>query len=306
MVVVILGGWKYLGRCLTALARQAGVSNVEIIVPCDESLADTPSLRSEFPGVHFLRVQGRRTYAELRALGIQKTRGAIVALTEDHCAPDLDWCARILEAHAGPHAAVGGVLEKGPDTVLNWAVYLCDFSRYMNPVTEGSAPYLTDCNLSYKRTALASIAPVWAHEFHETSVNWALQARGESLWLSPRIIVRQQRSLRFGAALRERYAFGRLFASTRVSAISSLKRVFYAGFSFMLPPLVLGRVASNVLRKRRCVAEFVRALPALMFLATAWAWGEFVGYLTGRPGTSLMPEVHRAGTGAQGSREATA
>jgi len=307
VVVVIVGGRNYLVRCLTGLARQVSVPCLEVIVPCDEGFSDLSALCAEFPRVKFLSVEGHRTYAELRALGVQKARGAIVALTEDHCIPDLDWCGRILEAHAGPHAAVGGAVEKGqPDTTLNWAVYLCDFSRYMNPVPEGPAPYLTDCNVSYKRAALSSIAQVWIDEFHETSVNWALQARGESLWLSPRIIVHQQRSLRFGSAVRERYAFGRLFASTRVSATTLLRRALYAGSSFLLPALLLGRVAGNVFRKRRCVAEFVRTLPTLMFMTTVWAWGEFVGYLTGRPGASLTPGMRPAGARPEGSSEATA
>ena len=307
VVVVILGGRNYLVRCLTALAQQVGVPNLEIIVPCDESFGDLSALCAEFPRVKFLSVKGHRTYAELRALGVQKACGAIVALTEDHCTPDHDWCARILEAHAGPHAAVGGAVEKRqPDTILNWAVYLCDFSRYMNPVQEGPACYLTDCNVSYKRAALASIAHVWTDEFHETSVNWALQAQGESLWLSPRIIVHQQRTLRFRAAVRERYVFGRLFASTRVSATTWLRRALYAGSSFLLPPLLLGRVAGNVLRKRRCVGEFIRSLPALMLMTTAWAWGEFVGYLTGRPGTSLMSGMRRAGARPHSGKKPTA
>ncbi len=296
VVVVTLGGKDYVVRCLRALSQQVDIPSLEIIVPCDSRLGGLWALRKEFPEAHVLYVERHRTYAELRALGVQKARGAIVALTEDHCIPDPDWCSRILEAHAGPHAAVGGAVEKGqPDTLLNWAVYLCDFSRYMNPVPEGPASYLTDCNVSYKQAALSSVAQVWIDEFHETSVNWALQARGESLWLSPRIIVHQQRSLRFGSAVWERYAFGRLFASTRVTATTLLRRALYAGSSFLLPPLLLGRVAGNVFRKRRCVAEFFRTLPALMFMTTIWAWGEFVGYLTGRPGKYLMPARRRQG-----------
>ncbi len=294
VVLVILGGHPYLLRCLDGLKSQVGVPDVEILIPCDERIPEVSALRKQFPTVRFVHVEGKRSYAELRALGVRKARGTIVALTEDHCAPALDWCARILEAHAGPHAAVGGVVEKvQPDTMLNWAIYLCDFGRYMSPVPEGPAGYLTDCNVSYKQAALASIAHVWSDEFHETSVHRALQAQGESLWLSPRIIVHQQRSLPFGAAVRDRYAFGRLFASVRVSAITWRRRALYVGSSFLLPPLLLGRVASNVLRKRRHVGEFIRSLPALMLMTTIWAWGEFVGYLTGRPGKALMPAGRR-------------
>ncbi len=306
VVVIVLGGWNYLVRCLSALHQQSGVPTPEIIVPYDERLGETPALHAQFSHVHFLHVEGRRTYAELRAVGVQKARGAIIALTEDHCTPEADWCAQIVDAHAGRHAAVGGAVEKQvPDTALNWAIYLADYGRYMNPVQEGPGRHLTDCNVSYKRAALDACADVWADEFHEPTVHGALQARGASLWLSPRIVVRQQRSLRSRDAVWDRYAFGRLFASTRVSATPLRTRLLYAACSFMLPPLLIGRIAVNTVRKGRYVREFVRAVPALMLVTSAWTWGEFVGYLTGKPEITLMPRARRAATRTQTGREAT-
>jgi len=297
VVVVIVGGDSYVPRCLEALMRQEGVQGLEIIVPCDERIPDVPALQRQFPAVRFLDIERQRTYAELRALGVQKSRGAIVALTEDHCTPSSDWAVQILKSHAGPHGAVGGVVEKeAPDTALNWAVYLSDYGRYMNPVIEGPARYLTDCNVSYKRDVLDAFAHLWADEFHEPTVHGALEARGRSLWLSPWIVVRQQRNLRLRDAIWDRYAFGRLFASTRVSVTRSRRRLFFAGFSFLLPPLLIIRIAVNVLSKGRHVGEFTRALPALILLTIVWAWGEFVGYLTGIPETSLMSKRQQAGT----------
>jgi hypothetical protein len=295
VVVVILQGKSYLIRCLRALTRQIDVPAFEILVPHDESLGDIAMLRAEFPGVQFLSLEGYHTYAELRALGFRQARGRIIALTEDHCIPDPDWCARILETHQGPYAAVGGAVDKEkPDTVLNWAIYLCDFSRYTNPVLEGPSTYLTDCNVAYKRKDLEAIASVWRDEFHETSVNWTLQARGKVLWLSPKIIVRQQRSLTFRRAIRERYAFGRLFASTRVASTTPFRRLLYAVGAIPLPFLLTGRVMSHVFRKRRYIDEFFRALPLIGLMTTIWSWGELIGYLTGRPADLRTPLKRRA------------
>ncbi len=284
VVVVILGGRVYVPRCLEALMRQEGIQDLEIVVPYDDRIPDVPTLQAKFPAVRFLPIQGRRTYAELRAIGVGHARGEVVALTEDHCIPNAQWCARILEAHVAPHAAVGGVVDKGAtDQLLNWAVYLCDFSRYMSPVREGPADYLTDCNVTYKTGTLALIRDLWKESFHETTVHWALQNRGETLWLSPRIAVYQQRNLRFKSALHERYAFGRLFASTRVAAVSPARRAAFAGLSWLLPLYLSFRVTQNVFRKRRHRGIFVKALPLVLGLNLVWAWGEFIGYVTGRP-----------------------
>ena len=281
VVVVMLGGRDYLPRCLDALHRQIGVTRPEIIVPGDESAGELASLHRRYPDVEFVPVEGRRTYAELRAIGFRRARGRIIALTEDHCSPDPDWCQQILKLHEGAHAAVGGAVDKGPDGVFNWAIYLCDFSRYMNPVVEGPSAYLTDCNVSYKRQALEALAPLWAREFHETTINWTLAGQRQSLWLSPRVVVRQQRSLTLGAALGERYRFGRLFARTRVAATPWTKRLLYAAGALALPLVLVARVARNVVAKRRARDRFLLALPAIVLLNTVWGLGELVGYLQG-------------------------
>lgn len=294
VVVVILAGADYLRRCLGGLAAQVGVSMIDIIVPYDETFERASDIQDEFGDVRFLKLSGRRTYAELRSSGFRHATGDLIALTEDHCTPDPHWCANLLKLHAERHAAVGGSVDKeGPDTALNWAIYLNDFSRYMNPLSEGPASYLTDCNVSYRRDALAKIATLWTDEFHETTVNWALEAQGESLWLSPAVIVNQQRSLTARQAIRERYEFGRLFASTRVAAVGMSRRFFYAVFSLALPAILIARVVRNVLTKRRAVGKLLLSLPWLFVLTTIWAFGEFYGYITATPPHTRNPAPER-------------
>ena len=157
----------------------------------------------------------------------------------------------------------------------------------MNPRAEGLSTELTDCNVSYKSAALRAIAGIWQSEFHEPAVHGMLRARGEALWFSPDIIVQQQRSMGLSAALRDRYCFGRLFGSGRASAVPLLRRLCHAALCILLPLLLAGRVAQLVFRRRRHVGTFFRSAAALIVLNAAWAWGEFLGYLTGRPDISL-------------------
>ena len=117
----------------------------------------------------------------------------------------------------------------------------------------------------------------------------------ETLWLSPNVIVRQQRTLGLGYALQERYEFARLFATTRVANVGVPRRLIYAGLSVLLPVILISRVARHVLGKRRALSEFVQALPFIVLADLVWTYGEFVGYLTGRPAESLRPG---AGSGA--------
>jgi hypothetical protein len=284
VVVVTVESAERLRSCLTALQGQAP----EILVPWDGSHGPCSALQQEFPGVRFLPAgAAKQTCAQLRAQGIAHASGDIVAITEDHFTPAPDWCRRIAEAHREPHAAIGGAVEKQtPDTALSWAFYLADYLRYLDP-REGPSAHLTDGNVTYKRAALIEIRHLWEAEFHENVVHAALAARGGSLWLSPRIVVRQKRAMTLRGAVRDRYAFGRLFGSTRVEGMKPAARLRLTLVCALLPAVLLMRIASHVLRTRRYTAAWLRAMPALVLISTVWAWGEFVGYVTARPDQSL-------------------
>jgi hypothetical protein len=291
VVIITVEGAERLRICLEALRHQTTVP-MEILVPWDSAHGPSTQLESEFPEVQFLPVYGgRHTFAQLRSHGIAESRGRVVAITEDHFTPVPNWCQEILIAHEASHAAIGGAVEKStPDTTLNWAFYLADYLRYLDP-SEGPSAHLTDGNVTYKRSALELVRNSWTQEFHENVVHGALQTRGESLWLSPRIMVKQKRNISLTAAIRDRYAFGRLFGSTRVEGASVSLRLKLSLTSLLLPPLLLGRIASHVVRTRRYSGAFLRSFPALLLISSVWAWGEFVGYVTARPEGTLAPKT---------------
>jgi hypothetical protein len=272
-------------------------------VPHDETLTDPAELRARFRHVTFLPFTGTRTPAALRAAATLEARGEVIAFLEDHCVPAEDWASRVLAAHRASHVAVGGAVDKGflpgrrNDSALNWAVYLTDYSRYMNPQPGGPSHSLTDCNVSYKRAALEAIRATWEQEFHENIVNGLLAQRGGTLWLEPDVVVYEQRTLTLGTAMRDRYSFGRLFASTRVAGVPLTKRLVYGAGALVMPPVLIARVARNLMQRRRHRAQLLRALPALTVVTCTWMLGECVGYLTGVPSAQLRTTpAHAAGS----------
>jgi hypothetical protein len=286
------GDTSHLDGCLDALERQVDAPPMEIIVPYHSRTRGVEG-RRRFPGVRFLRADDLRSvtetggsrehHDELRARGLAVARGEIIALLEDHARPDPHWCARIVEEHRQPFAAIGGAIENGIDRPLNWAVYFCDFGRYQNPIPSGASPFASDANVSYKRAALEAIRPTWERVFHETAVNSALTARGETIALSPEVIVRQYRAgLRLRDALRERFIWGRSYAASRAELAGGARPWLYAALSPALPGLLLSRMASNVLRKRRHRGAFLRAFPLTAVLTVSWSLGELAGYVTRR------------------------
>ena len=298
VVALIAGRRDDLERCLAALQAQREPPATEVLVPWDEPCAEVTTLAERFPDVRFLRAEGLDTAAAragagrehhdtLRTLGLRAARAPIVALTEDHAVVSETWCAdmvRLLEERPRV-AAIGGAVECGGSTLLQRAVYYCDFGRYQNPLPEGPAPYVSDSNVAYRRAALDDVADAWRDDYHETIVHWALVARGHELWLTPRSVVWQRRSgLTLRGALAERVVWGRSFAGTRARGISTGARLVYAAFAFVLPLLLTFRLLRGVLRRRRGVGAFLACLPLVLLLQCAWAWGELVGYVTRDPG----------------------
>jgi GT2 family glycosyltransferase len=287
VVVVTVYHAQHLARCLAALAEQTNPPLMEIVVVYHEGTGDIASLKKRFPSVGFYLARGLLTQARMLALGITHARGGIVALTVDHCTAEKDWCARVMEAHRGPYAAVGGALEKGDqaDTAVNWAVHLydyCSYGYYQNPVRRGPARDLSDCNVSYKRKALAAIAGEWSDEFHVPLVNRALVAAGETLWFSPDLLVYQHRSIDYRHAASVAFRRGRAFASARVGRLNPIKRLLYTLLCPVVPVRQMGRLIANTLPKRSHLSALLRAFPFIFLFSTLWSCGEFLGFLAGR------------------------
>ena len=292
IIIVPLLGASHVRDCLKAIMGQQGAPSCEVIVPYDEKVSNVSEIVDQFPSVKFLSLEGRRTYAELRAFGIQQATGTLVAITEDHCVPDPGWCKALVVSHQRSSAAVGGPVEKHePDSAMNWALYFADYFRYASPLPEGEVEHLTDCNVSYKMASLQAIESVWKEEFHEPEVHKALLQRGSTLWFCPLMIVSQRRPVQLGDALADRFTFGRLFGSGRAPTLSFLQRGIYAVLSLVLPLLTVGRIGLQVKQKRRHRIPFVRAFPALLLLNAVWAFGECVGYVTGRSSSDLTPKA---------------
>ena len=135
---------------------------LEVLVPLEAGHPDRDRARGRVPaarGFPTVDAAGRRgaseheRYDRRRTAGIRESRGAIVAIVEDHGTPAADWPERVRDAHARlPHAVIGGVVANGvaarPSTTRVW---LCDFGRYAPPQEAGPRATLTDVNVSYKR-----------------------------------------------------------------------------------------------------------------------------------------------------------
>ncbi len=296
VIVTITDGGATLERCLRALAAQMDAPALEVLVPYDDTVSEVGALAPQFPTVRFLpmgRVPTRHPTSgpagqhELfdgrRSVGLAAATGALVAILEDRGAPRPNWASTAVRLHTElPHAVIGGGVENVCHRPLNWAVFFCDFGRYQPPFGAGCRNWVTDVNVCYKRAAVDATRDVWAQRYHETTVHWALMRAGETLYLSPDLLVDELRAnLRLGASLRERVSWGRLFAYTRVREQSRAARLAAVVLAPVLPLLLFGRLCRLQLARQAPIGRFLLAAPAILLLLTAGSAGEFLGYVSG-------------------------
>jgi hypothetical protein len=219
-----------------------------------------------------------------RAAGLSAASGDLVAIVEDRGVPEPRWAETVIRLHQQlPHGVIGGAIENGRDRLLNWAVYFCDFGRYPRPFDAGPRAYVSDVNVSYKRTALVRTEALWRERYHEPIVHGALTRAGDTLFLSPALVVTQMRErLSLPALVSERLAWGRLFAATRVRDSTVTRRLVLAMLSPLLPLVLFTRLLRQQLAKKQPVTRLLAVAPVLLLLLTAWSMGETIGYLTRR------------------------
>lgn len=294
VVVTVVDGGAVLERFLDALTRQEDAPPLEIIVPFDGSIAQSGGLAAKFPSVDFLDLGAivpekpigtaagqHELYDRRRSRGLARARGEIVAILEDRGVPRKDWAKSVVRLHRqAPSGVIGGAIEPGAAGLLNWAFWVTDFGRYGLPFRGGPAAWVSDVNVTYKRAILDSTRELWKDRFQEPVVHWALVGHGETLYLSPEIVVEHNRP---PATLRvlipERFHWGRLFGEIRARHTSLAKRAAYSVLSPLIPVVLAVRHGSAQLRQGRFL-RYLRALPAIVLLTVCWTLGEVVGTVT--------------------------
>lgn len=282
--VIIAAGdpGENLERCLHRLVPQSRDGRNEIIVCHRSHHGALNDLKAKYPEVIFLQASEENNLPALLRIGIARSTGEIIAITDAFCEVGDGWLAAILEAHRTPRPVIGGAVEAAArKRLLNWAAYFCDYGQFMQPFKEGVADHVPGNNISFKRWTLHKGAEFTSPGFWKTYWCRKLQQEGIQLTLTPSIVVHYNKSYRLLPFLRRRFHHGRCFAGMRAAQVSCLRRVAYLISSPLLPVIFLMRVVNTVVPKRRHLKEFMLSSPLVMLAIACWSLGEFCGYLGG-------------------------
>lgn len=293
VVIASVNGLPMIDDCLAALADQHGSHDAQVIV-ADVMGEETINLiKEKYPWVKLLNFPERLTIPQLRSAALALSTGDIIAVIEDHCVVDDHWYEEIVKAHSNYEecVAVGGVVENGScERLMDWAVFFCEYTPFMQPVAQGISTNITGNNVSYKRRAFQDIDGLQQalnQGFWESTLHSKLLERGDKFLMEPAILVHHKKYFGFRYFISQRFHYSRYYAGTLFGEGPLSKRVLRGAASLVaVPPLVLARMTSQILRKKRHRLKLLQAAPLLVVFTGVWAFGESVGCLFG-PGQSL-------------------
>jgi hypothetical protein len=284
VVIAAFSGEAALGGCLDALAPQ--VAEAETIVAGAFDAAALDALRRRYPWAVFVTAPAGASVFVLRALGLARASGRVVALLEDHCVVGAGWLAALLQTvdaadgSPGGERFAGGAVESGSAmSVPAWALYLVEYAALMPPIRDGG-PAVLAVNAAYPRAALEACRPVWEQGFHDTEVHDALRAGGHQPRLVAHATVRSHLEVPVGRAARHLFAGGRRFGAYRWRRWSAAERLARLLATPAVPAAILARIFGRVLARRPVtLPRMLAALPHLACLVAAWSAGELLGHL---------------------------
>jgi hypothetical protein len=291
-VVVVVGNPRRRARrAVESILEQPLGGRLELLVVdmADPLRAEPFELADD--RVRTIKATPSATFGGARASAVRAARGRIVAFLEEHCIAMPGWAEALVQAHAGPWAAVGAEVHNGnPGVGWSDAIYLTGYSLWMPPAPPGQVRLTATHNTSYKKSLLLEFGDRLAELLTaEPLLQQDLLARGHRLYLEPQAKFRHlnETSLRSSAAL---YWWNRSLGRIRVANRhpGMPKRVAHLILVPVVPVLRLGRlIAFFMRRRRRDIWTLLRQAPRIIVIDAVAATGLALGMLLGKPADDM-------------------
>jgi hypothetical protein len=282
VIVATTQPWPELDLCLASLHAQAMAAGAEVVVVDGDGRGWPAEAGRRYPGVTAMSMPGA-SVLQMRARAMAAARGAIVAVTEDHCRVAPDWCSRLMAAHdEHPEAAViGGAVDNGSDTAtIHWASFFIVNGPAMPPLRDGASRKVAgQATVSYKAHVVPRDAPERGRM--EWMLNESLRRQGHVLWTDSRIRVSHDQPLTFAEACAIHFHDSKTIAGFRLFEMSPEERLLRIAVCAIMAPLLFVRTTVPLAAKRRHTGWLVKSLPMIGVLCVCRAAGALAGFLVG-------------------------
>ena len=284
VVLVTPDTYARLHKTMAHLARQTARESLQIVLVSPAPLPDV--LHRDFAcfaGVRFVETGPFRDTGHARAAGAYACSAPWIAFAEDHCFPEPNWAAHMIEVMEGPWAAVSPAMFNANPGTVSAADFLLNFGHSAYPLSDGAADITPWHNTAYRRDVLHGYRDQLAHMLEaEIRIHEDLRRRGLRMFMAGTLRVHHVNLSLWRSFLACQFFGGRLYGAARAEAgaWSLSRKLFYAA---MLPLIPLRR-APEILRnaKRTEVESSASFWMACGAGLMASALGEVSGYLFGQ------------------------
>jgi hypothetical protein len=288
VILITPGSFEAIRKSIDHVRAQNVRAEIEVVIvaPSEAELGLDPVALEGFWGWQIVEVGGIDNLGPAEAVGFRRARGPAVVYVEEHSYPAPGWGEALMQAHAGPWAAIGPAIRNAnPDTMVSWTTFFLDFGEWVAPGQPGPTMVLPSHQTSYKRDAvLAFGARLDRLMENEWTLHQELLAEGHQLYFESAAQTNHLNVSRFADMLNVQFQNCREFGGNRAALgnWSWRRRALYVGGSPLIPVL-RGRRALGQIRRAGLLRRLMpRILPSLIAGLVAAAAGETIGYLAGK------------------------
>ena len=298
VVVGSVDSVRTIDRCLEALDHACHGLAAEIIVVDASRDGTGERVRQRRVPVELRRMPAGTLTPVLWSSGLAAARGRVVAFTTGHCIVSETWARALLAGIDAGATGVAGALSLDAQTSpTDWALFYLRYSAFLVEATATvrAVAEIPGDNAAYRHDVLDRHGDSFRRGFWEVDFHRRIRADDPSTILA---FVRGAEA-RLGATAsiitlsRHRFSHGRHSGSWRVeTGVRSAAQV--VAMAPFVPLILLVRTGRRVVAQPQHRKKFLRAMPILLILATAWALGEARGALDHARGTGGRQQERHA------------
>ncbi|MDP3659115.1 hypothetical protein [Phenylobacterium sp.] len=220
---------------------------------------------------------------ELWGQGLARAKGDYAVFLDLRCPPRPGWLVAMLaKAGEGGAAYFGPVACDWPPSDRNSLGYLVEYVQFDPPLAAGLTE-VPGVNVAVRRALAQDSGVSRADGFVKTRL-LSLLAREGLPAPEPveEAVVGYRKTYGAAAYRRHRFRHARCYAAERATDAGVMARLSYLAATPLLPVVRTLRIVAHAQRARRA---FALHLVQILAAETAWAAGEFMGYVAGESGT---------------------
>lgn len=279
VIIAASDSQEAVAQAVSSLQTQEGLEQAEIII------AACPSI-TPLEGVRWVQAEVGSGVPRLRRLGLTLARAQVVVWTEDSCRFQPGWIKGWLAAfqHPNTRGATGPVEPTTGQAIRDWAVFFCEYALFLKQ--KESAALRAPDRLAGNNYAvrIAELSSLIENEIHETLVFAELNDRAHDGLIVvevPEASVTHVRRFGLFEALHDRLRFGLEYGQTRARLQPGIPLMFRILSAPLILPIQFGRISRAVWKDGRYRIAFLKSVPLILAMLSAWSLGETLGWAMG-------------------------